>query len=255
MIAVRPDATDPLPWRVLCEVVAAPGELRSDDLAEILTPVRVPDLTTGPVTDEWRRLGLAPVFRTADDWRTYGQRLAARRRAARARLSSIMRRLVAQGFVEHRRELVTVSAWGRLRIEAVGIAAAIEGAIADEAEPTDDPTDDLWTGGVYGKGEDEEEDEADEEEPDEEEAPEVPTTHLTRLLTTVVSSPIAPAALMLSLPVAKKKARKDGKPLRPSGAGHRAYARLAELGLITTPSHRWPTPAGIAMVASLSEKP
>lgn len=33
-----------------------------------------------------------------------------------------------------------------------------------------------------------------------------------------------------------------------SGAAQRAYARLAELGLICTPAHRWPTSDGVALV-------
>ena len=223
MIAVRPNARDPLPWRALVEIVTAPGELRSDDLADLLCPVRLTP-QEGAHGPAWTRLGLAPILRHADDWRA----VQTRRRAARAKVARILSRLVAQGLVEPRRELVELSAWGRGRIEALGFGLAIQSAIDDEAEPADDELPD-WTGG----------------DPDDDEGPaevdpeaQIEDGALRSILERVAALPLPP-----------REARGTD-----SGAAHRAYARLADLGLICTPSHRWPTAAGVALVDSLSEK-
>jgi hypothetical protein len=225
VIAVRPDAHDPLPWRVLVEIVTAPGELRSDDLADLLCPVRLAP-QEGAHGPAWTRLGLAPILRHADDWRA----IQARRRAARARVARILSRLVAQGLVEPRRELVELSEWGRGRIEAMGFGIAIQSAIDDEAEPADDDELPDWIDG----------------DPDADEGPaevdpdaQIEDGALRSILVRVAASPLPP-----------REARGTD-----SGAAHRAYARLADLGLICTPSHRWPTAAGVALVDRLSVAP
>jgi len=108
VIAVRPDARDPLPWRVLREIVGAPGELRTEELADLLAPARLAPLPAGAYGAAWARLGLTPVLRDPGDLRAYRDRL----RASRARVARVVSRLVAQGLVEPRREVVTLSVWG-----------------------------------------------------------------------------------------------------------------------------------------------
>ena len=225
MIAVRPDARDPLPWRILCEIVGAPGELRTEELADILCPVRLAPLPPGAYGAAWARLGLTPVLRDPGDLRAYRNRV----HGARARVARIVSRLVAQGLVEPRRELVTLSVWGAERLRVLGLRGAIEAAEAEQVEGPDELPPGGWTDG--DPDDDEGPDEVDPEDPPD-------LTRLATMLYTLAESPRTPRELRGS----------------DSGAAQRAYARLAELGLICTPSHRWPTSDGAALVGRLSER-
>lgn len=225
MIAVRPDARDPLPWRILREIVGAPGELRTEELADILCPVRLAPLPPGAYGAAWARLGLTPVLRDPGDLRAYRNRV----HGARARVARIVSRLVAQGLVEPRRELVTLSVWGAERLRVLGLRGAIEAAEAEQVEGPDE----LPTGGWTDGDPDDDEGPA---EVDPEDPPDL--TRLAAMIYTLAESPRTPRELRGS----------------DSGAAQRAYARLAELGLICTPSHRWPTPDGVAMVGRLETR-
>ena len=225
MIAVRPDALDPLPWRVLREIVGAPGELRTEELSDLLAPARLAPLPAGAYGAAWERLGLTPVLRDPGDLRAYRDRL----RASRAKVARVVSRLVAQGLVEPRREVVTLSVWGADRVRVLGLRCAIESAEAGD----DDGPDELPAGGWTGGDPDDDEGPA---EMDAEDPPDL--THLMGMLYTIAESPKAPRAARGS----------------DSGAAQRAYARLAELGLICTPSHRWPTEAGVALVQRLETR-
>lgn len=225
MIAVRPDARDPLPWRILREIVGAPGELRTEELADILCPVRLAPLPPGAYGAAWARLGLTPVLRDPGDLRAYRERV----HGARARVARIVSRLVAQGLVEPRRELVTLSVWGAERLRVLGLMGAIEAAEAEQAEGPDE----LPPGGWIDGDPDDEEGPA---EVDPEDPPDL--TRLAAMVYVLAESPRTPRELRGS----------------DSGAAQRAYARLAELGLICTPSHRWPTSDGAALVGRLETR-
>jgi len=225
VIAVRPDARDSLPWRVLREIVGAPGELRTEELADLLAPARLAPLPAGAYGAAWERLGLTPVLRDPGDLRAYRDRL----RASRARVARVVSRLVAQGLVEPRRDVVTLSVWGADRVRVLGLRGAIESAEAGD----DDGPDELPAGGWTDGDPDDDEGPA---EVDADDAPDL--THLMGMLYTIAESPKTPRAARGS----------------DSGAAQRAYARLAELGLICTPSHRWPTEAGVALVNRLETR-
>jgi hypothetical protein len=144
-------------------------------------------------------------------------------------VARVVSRLVAQGLVEPRREVVTLSVWGADRVRVLGLRGAIESAEAGD----DDGPDELPAGGWTDGDPDDDEGPA---EMDAEDPPDL--THLMGMLYTIAESPKAPRAARGS----------------DSGAAQRAYARLAELGLICTPSHRWPTEAGVALVQRLETR-
>lgn len=241
MIAVRPDARNPLAWQVLCEVVAAPGEHSSRALAAFLLPWRCPEVRTVQVAGgpAWERLGFRPPripLPTPTERAELARRQVQHMVAAEARVARLMSRLQSQGLIERRRSVVTLSEWFRLAVARLGgITEALEWTVEAPSRFQDRPAAEEWSGGPLDDEEGfESRPEAEIEEP--EEVPDVLAgAHGTRILWMCLRRPTHPDELNLH-----------------NGAAQRAYTRLAELGVIHPPSHRWPTSEGTALVRQLS---
>ncbi len=242
MIAVRPDATDPLPWQVLCEVVAAPGEHSSAALAALLLPWRRPEVRTVQVAGgpAWERLGLRPPripMPTPAERAAMALDRARHERESSTRIGRLMSRLQSQGLIERRREVATIADWFRLAVARQGdILSALEWVTLAPSRFQDRPAAEEWSGGPLDEEEGtESQPEATEDEPEED--PDILVgAHAVRIAWLCSQRPTRPADLDLS-----------------TGAAQRAYARLAELGVIHPPSHRWPTDEGTRLVRQITE--
>ena len=134
---------------ILRRLVASPGGWTCQALALALHPYRRPPPQPVATPDpRWARLGLAPIL-TRD---TYGAWLAAQDAHAAAefahtvratsRVSRLMSRLHAQGLVEPRRELITLTDTAqRLLVTRTPVGPLAALADADEAPDEDAPAD------------------------------------------------------------------------------------------------------------------
>jgi len=159
-------------------------------------------------------------FTSSAEYRARGEALAAHRKAAEARMGRLLSRLHEQGLIEPRGDLVALAPWAATRI-AASSPAALLAALTDRGLVDPDP-DDL--------------EDADEpiDDPPSTPGEAAPESNAVDILTRLAVAPTPCADLMR----------------RASGTRWLAYRRLAEEGVIVAPSHRWPTPAGLALLAS-----